>query len=202
MVNLSGFKLSKKVILALVVVALVGEGIWAYQTLSKKSAVSGGQTPVPSTTSSTKPKTTLLLQSSQNTIKIGDKLTVAVNIAADKATDGVDIIILYDPKLLTVVPVEGTKNAMMVGSIYSDYPINAVDGVKGKITVSGITTQVGGVVPRGTFGSITFTAKAAGQAKISLDFTKGSTVDSNVIETKTAKDLLEEIRNTEVNITP
>ena len=44
--------------------------------------------------------------------------------------------------------------------------------------------------------------KAPGKAKIAFDFTPGSTTDSNVIETKTAQDILGSVTDLEVNITP
>ena len=72
----------------------------------------------------------------------------------------------------------------------------------GKITVAGITQAQGGVLANGLFGTVVFQAKAAGQAKISLDYTPGSTIDSNVTESETVEDVLDKVENLEINILP
>lgn len=192
--------MDKRFIFIILGVIIAAELIWAGWTLSKEwtqSKIAPAPSPVirPQRTKVVKP-TTISLVADKNQLKKGEKLTVAINISSEIATDGTDLIILYDPKLLSV----NAQTPVTLGSLYDDFPLNKVDSESGRITISGISNKSGGTVANGLFGTVIFTAKKAGVAKISLDFTAGSTVDSNVIETDSGKDVLEKVNNLEVNI--
>ena len=191
--------LTRKNLLVLVGIVLVLEFTWAVWKLTKPVAA-----PKPASnqraTIMTASLTSILLQAPKTQLKIGEQITVGINISSKKATDGTDIILIYDPKILTVVPINGVPVAL--GTIYNDYPVNSVDEKTGRITISGITSTSGGVIPQGLFGQVTFRAKATGSTKIAVDFAKGKTTESNVIETKTAIDILDEVRNLDLNILP
>lgn len=184
--------INKKNILILLGVVILVEVLWAgwvlYQTNRQIS-----QTVLPTVT---KPKLTqIALQTDKTSVKVGEKFTVSINILSDKSTDGTDLIINYDPKLLLAEPV-------ILGTLYNEYPINTIDVKVGKVTISGISTETDRINPNGLFGSIVFTAKAPGSSGISLEFTPGSTVDTNVIEQGTGKDVLESVKNVNIIITP
>lgn len=171
-------------------VVIVVEVLWAgwvlYQTNRQIS-----QTVLPPATKAQ--PTQIELVTDKTSVKVGEKFTVTINMLSDKLTDGADLIINYDPQLMLAEPV-------IVGTLYNEYPKNTIDVKEGKITVSGISTERAGIKPNGLFGSIVFTAKAPGSSAISLDFTPGSTVDTNVIEQGTGKDILEKVNNVEVKI--
>lgn len=193
--NLSNILANKKIIFGLVGVVLLVELVWAGLILKEgKTAGSSAAEPGKSGASST-----LSLNASKDSLRVGETVTVSIDVSSKVATDGLDIIMLYDPKLLSVVT-GADKSAVTLGTIYNDYPLNQVDEKAGRIAVSGITSKAGGVVAKGVLGTVMFTAKAPGKAKIAFDFTLGSTTDSNVIETKTAKDVLGSVTNLEVNI--
>lgn len=210
-VSLRKFLQRRNLIIVLALV-LLAEGVWAALTLSQAQiskqlpAVLNQETPkTPSakvSTVSSAPQATLSLSAPKTTLKVGEKMTVTVNISSAKRTDGSDIVILYDPTQLSVVTQGSAKAPLQIGSVYSDFPLNSLDEKKGRIAASGITQAGSGVVPSGIFGTVVFQAKTAGAAKVSLDYTPGSTIDSNVIENKTAKDLLEKVENLELYITP
>lgn len=184
--------LNKRNLFIVLGVVIAAEIIWAgwsfFKPISSVPQVAEQQ----AATVQPKP-TTVTLTSDKTTLKVGESVTVAINLSSDKKTDGADLIITYDPKLLSVKPV-------IVGTIYSDYPQNVVDDSLGRITVSGITGQRGGVLANGLFGSVEFSAKAPGVAKISLDFTSGATGDSNVTQSGTGKDILEKVNSLELKI--
>ena len=195
--QLSSLLANKKLIFIFIGTILLAELVWAGLSLfggktQDNTKVSPGQS---------KASSTLSLNASKTSLKVGESVTVAINVSAVVATDGMDVILSYDPKLLSVTLGLG-KIPVAVGTIYSDYPLNQVDEGAGRIAVSGITSQAGGIIARGMVGAVTFTAKAPGKAKIAFDFTPGSTTDSNVIETKTAQDILGSVTDLEVNITP
>lgn len=173
-----------------VIIAL--EVIWAGWSLLKPTIPSS----VPADVTKTSPqKVSITLSSAKAEYKLGEQFEVDINIYSPKYVDGADLIITYDPKMLTAQPATP-------GTIFSDYPQNTVDASLGRISISGITKQTGGVVPNGEFGKLTFVAKAAGTTKIAFDFTPGQTVETNVVESATDKDILESVNQLELTILP
>lgn len=188
----------KKLIFIVVGLVLIAELIWGVWNLTKKSSQTQVQQP---TVQHPVIQSTIVLKASKNSYKIGENIAVTIDLSSQKPTDGTDVIIVYDPKKLQVVPASA-KTPVAVGNLYNNYPLNKVDEATGRISISGITSQTNGVIAKGVFGTINFKAIAAGPAKIMVDFTPGSTVDSNIIETKTAKDILSGVNNLEINLTP
>ena len=184
--------LTRKNIFIVLGVIIGLEVIWAGWSLFKSSQVT--QTS-PVANQSQVQQTAITLSSAKSEYKVGEQIVVDINISSAKQVDGADLIITYDPKMLTAKPATP-------GTIFSDYPQNTVDANLGKVSISGITAQPGGVVPDGEFGKVTFVAKAAGTTKIAFDFTAGQTGDTNVSETGTGKDILEEVSELEINILP
>lgn len=196
--NLKSIILGKKVIFIVIILILVGEAIWAIQALNF-TAKSITRTPQASFKAVSKIPTEISLRSAKSQLKVGEKTTVEVYINSTIQTDGTDLIIKYDPTKLTVMPKSATEAASS-GTIYNDYPVNMVDTKNNQIIVSGITSKEEGVKASGLFGSLVFQAKAAGSTDLTIDFSPGKTTDSNVIETKTAKDVLEKVVNLKMEI--
>lgn len=195
--------LSKIKIIHLVIIVgliILIQGFWAYKTIISSNPGSK-QPQVTTKLNQNKILNTISLVAAKNEFRVGEKIPVTVNIESTKKTAGTDLILRYDPNLLAIVAT-ADKIPVAVGTIYGDYPVNKVDEKAGLITVSGIANEPAGVIPKGTFGTIIFQAKAAGNAKIFLEFTKGKTNDTNLIESQTASDILEEVKNLELRIIP
>lgn len=143
---------------------------------------------------------TITLTSTSNNLKLGESVKVNINVSSEKMVDGVDVIVFYDPNLLMVEENTAAKKPVTPGSMFTDYPVNEVDQVKGRIGFSGIGSETKGIVAKGVMGTVNFKAKAAGKAVITVDFKKKSTVDSNIIETKTSKDIIDGVSGLEINI--
>lgn len=141
----------------------------------------------------------IILDSSKTSFEIGEEVVVDVRIATGgHTTDGVDLVLQFDNKIL-----EATGSGVFVpGKIYTEYPPLIVSRDKGEIRVSGLTgSEADSFIGVGVFGQVKLKAIANGSTKISIDFQKpGATVDSNVTETKTAKDLLEKTYDLSVNV--
>lgn len=181
--------MNRKFIFILLGLVVAAEIVWAGWTLSK------GTTPIPRAVVSTQtPIAQVSLISSQPSVPVGGTITVDINLETLRNTDGTDIVISFDPKKLTA-GVEVTT-----GTIYSDYPQKSVDNSLGRIAISGITSQVGGTKASGKFGEITFVAKEKGLTKINIEYTRGSTGDTNVIESESSEDILEKVNNLEITI--
>lgn len=200
----------KKFIFLVVGIILLVEAIWAWQSLGLnitqiKALILRSNVPSTANAPVVSPKnqiTSIILSAPKKNIKVGEEVVVAINLSSEKYTDGTDLVISYNPKLLSVILNKQTQSPVSVGSLYNEYPLNELDEKEGKITVSGISSSSTGTLAKGVFGAITFQAKAPGTAKIALDYTPGSTIDSNVIENKTAKDVLNKVEDLELNIMP
>lgn len=197
MENIKSF-ITKKVVLGVFVLVIAGELIWAGWTLFKPQ--SNQAAPVLEAVEVADEPTVIKLESSDTQVKVGAKLTVSLQMVSNKKTDGADVIINYDPKALSVELVG--KVPVILGDLYNEYPVNAVDPKLGKITVSGISTGESGTLGNGLLGSIVFTAKQAGQTKVSVDFAAGVTTDSNVLQTGTGEDVLSSVENLDITILP
>lgn len=195
---LNKFLTVRNILIALGVV-IMGEAIWAGWTLMRPppQPLSLTQTVAPQPS---KP-TVISLEAPKTVLKAGEKMTVSIKVTSTKKTEGTDLILSFDPKSLSL-ETTSTGEPVIVGDLYSDYLNNVLDAKNGKVTVSGITSAPGGVLADGLFGSIVVVAKAPGQANVAVEFSPGSTTDSNVIETGTGKDVLEKVKDLEINIIP
>lgn len=186
--------LSKKLLLGLFGLIILAELIWAgvYVFNMNNQSDSAPQASSPIITK-------VELTSDKNQVKIGEEFTVSINIVSDYLTDGVDLIINFDPELLSVETAGEDKAPVVLGALYQDFPVNKIEA--GKITVSGITDGEG-VLANGLFGSVIFKTKKAGQTSVGLDFQKDNTTDTNVIEKGTGKDILMDVKNVNITILP
>lgn len=194
----------KKIILISLGVLIMGELGWAGWVLTQPAKVAPKTLPK-TTQDIIKPaslaKVSLVVP--RKTVKVGENISVTINISSSRLSDGADIILSYSPKLLAVV--KSGKNALPVipGNAYQDYLFNEVDEKSGVISVSAVNSKGEATLAKGIFGTINFKALAPGTAKIDFMFTGVSdTRDSNIIESKTSKDLLGEVENLELNVIP
>lgn len=120
----------------------------------------------------------------------GDTVPVAVRLTTGGYTSsGTDLILNYDPKILDALP-----SSFIKGSIYSDYPYINVDPKSGVISVSGIVSpSQKGFKGSGIFGTINFKAKALGEVVLTIDFKKGATNKTNVIDSNSNQNVLDQV---------
>lgn len=193
--NLS-FSLPKIVFIALSLI-IVGELVWGAWYVLKPSSTSiipfkNKQTVTVKPQASAK----ISLVASQKEVKVGDNLSVDVMISSNNnPTVGTDLIIKYDPNLLSL-----SKTSFTKGTVYQEYLGQSLDDSKGVFRISGLSTATSKNSVDGKFGTLNFNALAAGRAQVTIDFKPGSSTDSNVIDAKLSKDILDRVDNLEVNI--
>lgn len=189
--------LNKKVIFGLLGLIIAVEILWAARMVMTSKSPSADITANPMILV----PTIVSLATSTTQVKVGQDLTVNINMSTDKAADGTDLIIIYDPAVLTL---QNSAKPVVVGTLFSDYPANSADSKAGRITVAGISSATAGVTPNGLFGTINFKVKSVGPGttKVALDFTPGSSTDSNVTQTGSGVDILEKVENLEIKILP
>jgi hypothetical protein len=107
--------------------------------------------------------------------------------SGEKSLDGVDIIINFDPKMAQVVGKVTTAN------LFEQYMVNSIDNVSGQIKLGALTFTPKPVT--GVVGTFKFTPLKPGTVDFTFVFTPGSTTDTNLAETKTARDVLGSVEN-------
>lgn len=192
---LSEWILSPRVVFLILGTILILEVIIGVKTLLSPVETSP---PLSQPTTSPQKVTTgasINLSLDQQSYEAGAEVLVSVNVSTgDYLTDGTDVVLQFDPQVL-----EPTKDFFMKGSIYQDYPGARKDLAKGIVSTSGIAVS-DPFKGSGVFGTFKFKAKKRGVSLIELKFSPSSTTDSNIIESKSAKDILEEGSKVEIKI--
>ncbi len=150
---------------------------------------------------------TLSLSPSSGTHTLGQ--TFEVNILLDtagKTVDGVDIYYLnYNPKALEVQDADSAIAGVQIrqGTLFPTYVGNTVDTANGRISISGIVSPGStGFSGAGTFATVVFKVLAAAPTSaVTIDYTSGSTTDSNIVEHGTITDVLAAVINGSYNLT-
>lgn len=140
----------------------------------------------------------IVLLSDKTDVPVGDEVSVDIKVSTGgHVTDGTDVVLNYDPKLLEV----SDETFFTPGEIYVDYPVLTIDSKNGVIKLSGISSvDQSGFNGIGVFGTLSFKTKKSGNATISVIFKKDETTESNIIETQTTRDVLAGVYNLDLKI--
>jgi len=137
---------------------------------------------------------TLSLSPDNGTFNPGCTFSVDVKLDTQNvATDGTDVILLFDQTRLSVTSVDK-------GTIYPDYP-SPGDAQDGKVSISGIASVDTPFTGTGTFATVHFQVSntaPAGATSVTFDFdpnNPGKTTDSNVVQRGTTADVLNSVDN-------
>lgn len=187
----------KRILIVLSALILL-EAVWAVWSVSKNQLKQQNITSPPAQTSpvAEKPRISsavLALQTTNLQVEVGQEIPVDIVLDTDGAlVDGVDVIISFDPVLLKAEPVK-------VGTLFNDYPQNDLED--GKITLSGISDSTG-YLGKGILGTIVFKAVKPGSASVKIEYRPDDTIESNVILSGAAKDILGKVEDLVLDIKP
>lgn len=193
--NLKKFFSGPKIIFTILAVVLLAEVVYAVRVLTFPAPVA----PTPPSAI----KNTVLLTGGKISLNIPKTSfalneVVSVNVMVESGghdLNGVDLIIRYDPKTL-----EASAGGIAKGNIFDEYPLKSVDSKKGLIAISGISSLKSSFKGTGLFATINIKAKVPGKTALTIDFVKGSTSDSNLVEAGSARDILEAVNNLELTV--
>lgn len=121
-------------------------------------------------------------------------------------TKSANIIINYDTNYLTVndskPAVTGTQ--ISAGTLYESYPDSGNTVAGGVIRLTGANTSGANYAGAGVFGTISFTvlAQKASSLSTTIDFTSGSTIDSNIVRSGDSQDILSSVENSNWQLLP
>lgn len=108
-------------------------------------------------------------------------------------TDATDVRLKFDPQILAV-------NKIQEGKVYDNYPAKRIDQQDGTIIINGITSLNKTFKGKGIFASIYFKGLKPGKASLIFEYAPDSTIDSNVVASKIAKDVLGEVGGASLEI--
>jgi len=147
---------------------------------------------VPQPTTITQAATGALLSFSpaQKVIKVGEEFDVELLLDTKGIkTSGTDVIVSYDPTVVEILDVRP-------GLLYQKNPLNEVAVARGKIGFSAVTEPPKTFSGKGTLAYLKFKALRTGTATLEIEFTKGVTTDSNVVQAQSnGKDILDKTIN-------
>ncbi len=138
------------------------------------------------------------------TSKVGDEFTIDLSLdtgsnSANNQTSGIDAILAYDPNVLTPIDADPQIAGVQIvpGVLFELVQANKVDTTLGQISFSAGQQTTG--QPVTAHGEVVATARfkaiAVGRSPLRLSFTSGLTSDSNVIQPKTGRDLLNRVQD-------
>lgn len=180
-----------KIIFAILGIVILVELIVVVRTL-----ISPVSAPLPEPKTSIESVGKISLSTPSQNLRIGE--TVPVWVAVDtggKSISGADLILKFDPKIL-----EATTGAVIKGKIFDEYPLVSVDAKKGLISISGIDNLNNSFNGVGQFAMINFKTKILGKTVLVVNFEKGATAASNLVEATTSENILETVDNLELEI--
>ncbi|OGE65082.1 hypothetical protein A3I48_02410 [Candidatus Daviesbacteria bacterium RIFCSPLOWO2_02_FULL_36_7] len=136
------------------------------------------------------------LNTAKTSLRAGEGVSVAVAVdTGEKAVSGADLIVRFDPKVL-----EASGTAIIKGKIFDEYPLVSVDAKNGLISISGVSSLNKSFKGSGQFALINFKAKTPGKTSLTIDFKKGSTTASNLVDVSTSQNILDTVDNLELEI--
>ncbi len=141
----------------------------------------------------------LSMEAIKKTYQVGEIIPVGLILTTGGRTvSAVDALVNFDSNYL-----EGTNSSIIIPSedSFQDYPQLLVDQQKGLIQVSAVSfLPERGLNGIKKFAIINLRAKRAGSVQLTFDFKSGSTIDSNVLDVKTATDILDKVNSLSLEI--
>lgn len=188
--------LPKFILIALVVI-IGAEVIWGIWYLSRPLPQTPKEQTKKALFTEANPKASLALSSSQTKAQVGNNVAVTIILdSGNRKLDGVDLVIKYNPKVLSL-----TADSFQKGSIFSEYTGQNINATTGTFSISSLSKVSSEKENKdGILGTLTFKAIAKGQSEVIIDYKEDETTDSNVIDSKLSKDILEKVTNLTVSV--
>ncbi len=189
-----------RVVFIILSLIIVGELIWGAYYLTRPRPQIQTQKNLKLGFLPEKSSVEIALVSSDTSVSVGDNILVDVVVLGNVPDIvGLDLVLKYDKDRLNL---EGSSLATFIrGSLFSEYLGESKQATDGIFRISGISSSPIPSIKGGKkFGSLNFKAIKSGQAKIQIDFVKGGTIDSNVLNQEAKGDVLDKVTNLEVKI--
>lgn len=120
----------------------------------------------------------LSLQTEKPKLKLGQTATVAIVLSGGEDTLGTDLVLRYDPRMLTAQKVTNS-------SLYPTYNPSLerrIDPAQGIITLSGSGGTGQPVAAQGEFATVVFEPIKTGKTAVYIDYEPGATNKSGILD--------------------
>lgn len=139
----------------------------------------------------------LSLASQTTTARVGENVEVVVYFeASGKTLDGSDIILRFDPQILSAL-------GFSEGTYFKLVPRKDIDNTQGAVKVTALDSS--GSLPltgqKTVLGTVSFQAQAPGTTAISFDYTPGTSAKTTLIEQGTSQNILGEASGINITVT-
>lgn len=135
------------------------------------------------------------LSASSGDIHIGSTFTVDVVFdSGGRSIDSSDVLLKFDPLYLSA------ESKIQPGQYFSSYPRTSVNNSAGTVQITAFTSQPGTIENNVKSFTIAFKAKKSGQAEIGFLFGKGSTNQTTLVEHKTSRNVLTDVKPLRITI--
>ena len=198
---------NKKKVFTILVVILILESLWAvsYVLSTKGSSKTNGSKQFTLFKKEIASLSFKLNTGTTDTITVNSPFTVDIVLdSRDRQVNGVDVIVLYDPQILSVVDSNQAVPGIQVenGTLFRTLLVNNVDENTGRITLtlSRLNKQTPAITGTGTLASITFLPQQIGTTTFSFLFDETKTNTSNVIEAETSSNILTNTNDVSIEI--
>lgn len=135
----------------------------------------------------------LQLSTQDQSLEVNKPFTATISLDTRGCeVDAVDTIIQFDPGEFEITDIKTTED-------FSTYPLKKIDNKQGEIKISGLADINKPISGSLKLAELTIIPLESQEIELNFEFEKGSTVDSNIIEHKTAQDLLVEAQSLKIN---
>ncbi len=183
-----------KLIYGLIILVIVIQLVWAVRTIINGRYTASAAPQIKNASFGS------VVLSNPNTKQVLVNSTVTTNIRINTGghgTDSTDLIIKFNPAVLEASP----SSFFTSGNAYREYILTEVDNKTGTIRLIGATPpNTEGFVGIGNFGTLNFRAKAVGNSPLTVTLNKNSTAESNMVDTLSGNNILEQTFNTDVQV--
>ncbi len=184
-------------IFLILIIGIIGEVVWGIWYITRPLPMLPGALP-PQTVQAQEESKAMLTLSGPTSVSVGEQVLVDINLSSNQVDSfGTDIILEYDPTAL--LPIGTAQTAFVAGAVYPTYLGQTIDNQKGIVKVSGISNDALGEVADGNFGQIKFKALKKGMTTVTVQFQKGNTTDSNVVDAA-GEDILDSVTSLNLEV--
>jgi hypothetical protein len=177
--------------IGLLIMVILAELIWGFRLLNSPTSFSP-TSQASQIVESVQPQ--LVAFTPKKQYELGENVPITIKVVtAGNPADGVDVILRYNPEKLEA---SNQNSFFTLGKIFPEYPVTEVDTKRGIIQISATSPlNSPGFAGVGNLVTLNFKAKALGDTKVTFDFEKNSTAETNLVFANTNRDMLETIHD-------
>lgn len=186
-------RISMLIVIGVVLIVILGVFVirYAISIRPQPSESAIARVPTPTITA----RSEMWLDPPSTIVPVGRQFTVKVMLDAHNTViSGADALVNFDPQYLDVVSIEKPNEPNSVFEMFGRQTENQIQITSTKLSGDNSRT------PQMTLAVITFLTKKIGSTTLTLDFMRGSTAHSTIINARNSENILDVVQGTDVAI--